>query len=359
MSKPVPPAIAAAFGLELDQARVEYLGGAGGFSGARLWRVTPDSWGRLSSLPGRQIYLPHVLCLRRWPPQHPDEARLQLIHNVLKHAVQNGIDYVPAPLLTSSGQSYLRHDGHLWELSPWMPGKADPFARQYPLKLQAAMGALALFHQALADFPSAGRSPNQQPSPGIAARLQLLREWSPGKCAGVLQRVGENQNWPQVKPLAVKLLKQFEKMAPRVEHTLMAATALATRLQPAIRDIWSDHVLFTGQAVTGIVDFGGLNIESPAADVARLLGSLAQDDAQSWRAGLHAYEEVRSLSETEHHLIRAFDESTVVLSGLNWLQWIYLDGRQFENPDRVVDRLNATLIQMRHRTGTGALRPPY
>jgi Ser/Thr protein kinase RdoA (MazF antagonist) len=108
-------------------------------------------------------------------------------------------------------------------------------------------------------------------------------------------------------------------------------------------------VLFTGDRVTGIVDFGSLNFESPAADIARLLGSMALDDAAGWELGLTAYEAVRPLTEVERQLIRAFDESTVAMSGLNWLQWIYLEHRQFENPGRILARLDATLARMRHR----------
>lgn len=46
------------------------------------------------------------------------------------------------------------------------------------------------------------------------------------------------------------------------------------RLQPCIRDIWHDHVLFDGDRVTGLIDFGAMQIDTPATDIARLVGSL-------------------------------------------------------------------------------------
>src|SRR5690242_19276257 len=62
---------------------VESLGGGGGFSGARLWRIAAPR--------GR-------LCLRRWPPEHPSAERLELIQRVLWHVAGQGFRLVPAPI---------------------------------------------------------------------------------------------------------------------------------------------------------------------------------------------------------------------------------------------------------------------
>ncbi len=72
-----------------------------------------------------------------------------------------------------------------------------------------------------------------------------------------------------------------------------AAELLAAPLQPCIRDVWHDHVLFVGDDVSGLVDFGAMQPDSVAADIARLLGSLAGDDRQAWTIGLAAYESVQ------------------------------------------------------------------
>ena len=55
-----------------------------------------------------------------------------------------------------------------------------------------------------------------------------------------------------------------------------------------------------------------------------------------------------AVSADELRLIRAFDRSTVVLSGMNWLNWIFVQKRHFENHDGVVGRLAATVDRLVH-----------
>jgi Ser/Thr protein kinase RdoA (MazF antagonist) len=107
-------------------------------------------------------------------------------------------------------------------------------------------------------------------------------------------------------------------------------------LQPCLRDIWHDHVLFTGEEVTGIVDFGGMDVETPACDVARLIGSLVGSDVAKRQIGLAAYSTVRPLSANELQAVAAFDTSIILLAGCNWIRWIYIEGRHFEDRTQVL-----------------------
>src|SRR5687768_8024524 len=117
---------------------LEPLSGAGGFSGARLWRIETD----------RGLY-----CLRRWPREHPTVERLQLIHAVLRHVGASGLEFVPVPLSpTLSSSTFVSHSGHRWEVAPWMLGRADYYANPSRARLSAAFLALARFHVAAASF---------------------------------------------------------------------------------------------------------------------------------------------------------------------------------------------------------------
>ena len=78
-------------------------------------------------------------------------------------------------------------------------------------------------------------------------------------------------------------------LLPRAIGQLAPLSNIALPVQPCIRDIWHDHVLFTGDEVTGIIDFGAMDIDTPATDVARLLGSLVGDDEAGWRTASSAY----------------------------------------------------------------------
>src|SRR5262245_9888587 len=114
---------------------VEYLGNYGGFSGARLWRCESSAG---------------PLCLRAWPRESPNTAQLAFVHNVLLRVTSHGVDFVPAPLATRSGATHVEHEGVLWELAPWMPGRADYDEDPRDDRLQAALQALAKFHLAAA-----------------------------------------------------------------------------------------------------------------------------------------------------------------------------------------------------------------
>jgi homoserine kinase type II len=145
---------------------------------------------------------------------------------------------------------------------------------------------------------------------------------------------------------AVRLLHLFAQVAPKLLPAIEDASRLRVELQPFFRDVWHAHILYEGDRVSGIVDFGSMRPENIAADVARLLGSLAMDDRQEWERGLAAYGGVRPLSAEEGRLVTEFDRSTVLLAGIQWLQWIFLEGRQFGDKNAVLSRVDEFLVRL-------------
>ena len=108
-------------------------------------------------------------------------------------------------------------------------------------------------------------------------------------------------------------------------------------------------MLFEGDAVSGLIDFGSLRPENVSADVARLLGSMAEDDRALWRRGFRRLRScVRPLSEDEAMLTTVFDSSGVLIGGVNWLTWIYERGRTFEQPAAVQSRLQYFCRRLAH-----------
>lgn len=297
----------------------EYLAGAGGFSGARFWRITTSQ---------------ADLCLRRWPPEHPSSERLAWIHSVLRYAATHGFDRVPLPLPAAGGKSWVQHQGTLWELGRWMPGRADYWSDPRPARLRGALAALAQFHLAVADLESR----DSGPSPAISQRAEQLAELRQGRIEQLQEAVSIHPELSLQEP-AQRLLQLFDRLAERVARWLEEALPWRVDLQPCLRDIWHDHVFFQGDVVTGFVDFGALGWECVAADVARLLGSLAGNDAQRWQDGLSCYSALRPLSEVEVRLVPILDRSGTLLGGVNWLDWIYLQHRQFGDLEPVRRRL--------------------
>jgi len=325
-----PLNVLAAYPEDCRSNQIESLGSAGGFSGARFWRVRARAG---------------VLCLRRWPQGHPSAERLEFIQAVLWHVVREGFELVPLPLCTRLHKGYVPHGGYFWELAPWMPGEADFRVDPTEEKLRAAMIALAEFHRAASSFPLP--HPPCSPSPGIRDRLRQLQRWTSGDLDRLVAAV-EPGLWPDVERRAATLFRLIPRAAGRALMLLDNSVRYRVSLQPCIRDVWHKHVLFDRREVSGLIDFGSMAAENVAADVARLLGSMAQDDSHLWQVGLDAYGSIRPLSEAEVSLVHAFDRSTVLMAGLTWIDWIYRQRRVFDNRHVVPHRLDEIIRRLEY-----------
>ncbi|HJN64650.1 MAG TPA: phosphotransferase [Pirellulales bacterium] len=307
---------------------IEPLGNAGGFSGACFWR--------LSSLRG-------PLCLRRWPVPHPTTGRLALIHSMLQHADSRGFQKVPVPIRPhpENEATFIHHAGHLWEISPWLPGKANYAECPSHERLRSSMQALARFHVASADFPeTAGRL---NPAPAILERLQMFTAWETQDRDRLVSAIDRQDTLAAtgLSRIGKQIINAFDCHRTLVFEALSQASDRVVPIQPCIRDIWHEHVLFQQDEISGIVDFGAARPDTVATDISRLLGSLAADKTVEWNIGLEAYTKVRSLTKNELHLLGPLDRSTALLSGLNWLRWLYLENKSFEDMQVIKSRLKA------------------
>jgi homoserine kinase type II len=320
--------VVAAYPDDCQPLEVRYLASAGGFSGAEFWRLGT----RRGSL-----------CLRRWPREHPGPQGLQFIQAVLWHVVQEGFRKLPLPLETSTHAGYVCEAGTLWELTPWQPGRADYHESPSRAKLAAAVTALAEFHRAASSFPLPDSGPAT--ARGIVERLNRLRSWTTARRDEVRTALG-TIDWPGLAGRSRSLLELYPLAVEKVKRTLAEATRVEAPRQACIRDIWHDHVLFEGDQVSALIDFGAVRPDTVATDVARLLGSLAGDDSAAWHFALAAYERVRPLSPSEALLVTAFDRANVLLSGMSWLDWIYVQRRTFTDCQAIESRIDENLARL-------------
>jgi homoserine kinase type II len=297
-------AVLANYPPDCRSTQIDALGAAGGMSGARFWRIAS---------PRGQ------LVLRRWPSEFPPPDRLRFIHAVIRHAAARGCRFLPVPITTLGGQSFVGHAGYLWELAPWMPGAADFNVSPTAEKLSAAMQALAQFHAAMADFPADSAS---LPILAPARHLTRLRALTPAEVNG-LSRAITDTTWPELAPLARQFIAALPNAISRAIAHLEPLAEIALPTQPCLRDVWHDHILFTGDDVTGLIDLGAIDIDTPATDIARLLGSLATsnlDRLQTWNDGFAAYNTLCPLSSEETAATHALDFSSPILAGYNWIR---------------------------------------
>lgn len=296
--------------------RLEFLGNGGGFSGARLWRCVAD----------RAAY-----CLRAWPTGTAPQL-LDRLHSLMNCAVRCGLDFVPAVCATRAGPTWLEHEGRLWELTRWLPGQADFHAQPTAGKLRSACIALAHLHTVWQADPTTG------PCPAVVRRLRVIEEWWQLLRSGWRPRFGGVET-AVLDPMAERAWGLLPAAVERLPALLEPWRERSLPLQFCLCDVWHDHLLYEGDTLTGLVDYGAVKRDHVAVDLARMLGSLIGDDSGQWEAGLRAYREVRPLSAEEEALAAVLDRSGTVLGAVNWLRWLYHDGRRFEDSGLVAQRL--------------------
>jgi Ser/Thr protein kinase RdoA (MazF antagonist) len=317
------------------------LGNRGGFSGARLWRLEGEGG---------------PYCLRAWPAQAVSSERLESIHRLMTIARQAGLSYVPAVFRAATGATWVEHSGRHWDLTRWLPGRADFHEQPARARLEAACEALARLHLAWgesvereawsaksSDERSTFRAPRFAPCPAVGRRLECYRDWVRLRQSG-WQPALDCQTFDPVGEWAVRAWRLLHQWAGEIPRRLGPWADRPFPLQPCLCDIWHDHVLYEGNTVTGLVDYGSVKMDNVAVDLARLLGSLVGDELELRNAGLQAYARCRPLAEEETALAAVLDFTGTLLAAANWLKWLYREERIFEDRQPVSGRL-AALVQ--------------
>lgn len=294
------------------------LGNHGGFSGAQLWRIDTAVG---------------ALCLKAWPAGGRAREDLRWIHRLLTKA--NGFAWIPRVLETIDGETLVVSQKRIWELTTWMPGQADFASSPSTARVESACLALAQLHVQWAEAES-----GVGPCPAVLRRWQSWRNWTD------LGQSGWHPRWPALDAyaeVAEPLFRAVQCHLDEVPRLLTPWLSAAMPLQPCVCDPWHDHVLFTGDAVTGLIDFGSVKMDHVAVDLARLLGSLIGGDGAGWRIGMSAYRSIRPLSERERRLTNDLDRTGTIVAATHWLRWLYHEVRRYDQPDAVTKRLQHLL----------------
>ena len=313
--------------------QIQPLGSAGGFSGATFWKIMSRRG---------------PLCLRRWPKEHPSQNRIDFIHRLLQHVVNEGFDLVPLPISLHSDptRTYFRHQEHFWELVPWLPGAADCLPIQSKKKMKSAMHVLANFHRAASNFIDP--APISDRSVTVGERLEQIDLWIQSDLARLESQAGYSQcaTIDRLSQWKSQIIDYAKHHIHRARHSLHAVINCRVTIQACIRDVWHQHILFLGDHVSGVVDFGAARADTVVTDLTRLLGSIAGNDKIRWEYGLNAYESIRPLSDQERLLVHPLDQTAILLAGLNWMRWLYLENRVFSDESAVEVRLENVIARL-------------
>ena len=307
-----------------------------GLSGAKIWKCIDDQL--------------RVACLRAWPIHHPSQQRLAEIHQYLQYLTNAGVSFTPTLYCSSSGNTIASDGRRLWELTSWLPGDANYLQAPSWQRLTAAMEGLAKIHHVWS------RCWSCEPvcvSPTVKDRVQRLSEWE-SKLGEASSIAGKARNAIE-KLLILDTLELLRARCSTIQRELRLLADQPVTLHFVIRDIWSDHVLFTGDKVTGVIDFGAARIDEPATDLVRLLGTLEPTSQAKTRKGLDDYHRYRrelavegeDIVEISWERYIALDRAATLLSAAQWMQWIVIERRDFsQSLDSLLHRWRQFVLKL-------------
>lgn len=333
------PQILSAFQLFGEIATIAPIRENSGFSGAQVWKIISDS---------------QEFALRRWPDNSMSRTRLVALHGLLRHSYNAGFTQFPVPLVAKTASTVVEHQGHLWQLEPWMPGIADFHKQPSRQKLRITMQTLGRWHRLMERYvpdhsTGAWFRVHRQPPPGLQERLVTLRERSPEYAHWNLAWSGVPMKLqaPMLHEILGLILQMGVRVLPRILRVCLTPAQAHVNLHPCLRDIWHDHVLYTDDELTGLIDPNACRTDHVASDLTRLLGSLLGDAPGEWAYALDCYQSVRPMEITELALIDCYDITNVILSGLTWVERGLFNGHSLTHFPQLMTRLEAILQRLK------------
>jgi homoserine kinase type II len=288
------------------------------------WRRVPDGFSGARVYRGDDSAAPR-LALKAWPTGTSPE-RLRQIHAWLVRWEQ--LPFVPVVFRGAGRSTVATEDGRVWDCCRWMPG--EPRTRPTSGEVASACVAVARIHAMWAGEAQRG------PCPGVANRLRILGETEP------LLRVGPGALAP-VDPLLDPLLRRavevLARVAPLVARALEPWARHTCALHPCVRDLRGEHVLFDGEKVSGIIDYGAAAFDHAAVDLARLLGDYAAGDEALFAVGFGAYRGARPGFDAPDEFVRVLARAGVICSALGWLVRLVTNREPVSEPVAIGARL--------------------
>ena len=290
-----------------------------GFSGAEVWR-------------GDDAAGTPLFALKCWPADY-SASRLAEIHRRLWQA--RHLAFVPRILPTAAGITVVTDENRLWDAAEWMPG----YPRDAPseAEFESACAAIAQLHAAWRIEES------REPAPGVINRLRILGEW--------LQRPSQAKRFntcpDALRDVLRRSIEVVDAAAPAAQASLRPWASVPLPVQTCVRDLRADHVLHSGDEVTGIIDFGALGRDYPGVDLARYLGDASRTDETRFRSGLNAYRAVGGILAKPDDLIHQLDRSGVVCSLIGWIVRTRAKNRLAGlNPQAISTRVESLLTRI-------------
>ena len=323
---------------------------SGGFSSSRVWKLTAHDGS---------------YCLKAWPRDSTMQQRLTNIHKHLQLLADGQLGFVPRVIPNRRGAGLLEHEQWIWEVTTWLRGEADISGNVSIERRKSAADAIAQVHHLWRK-----NLVDRDFSPGLNGRIALLKEahLQLPECSSIIKSRPSLDIFTGGESIDVESPEAIDLAQRTLQHLSRSATRLIDRmvelncpldLHFVMRDLHSDHILYVGDHVTGLIDFGAARWDEPMLDLVRWLSSQLPFDRSSRYESLEYY--FRKLEELtgsrsgsdKSFLLRRFsvlDEVSTMLSAWYWFDWLVIERRTFSVPARMIALRWAQLLSRLDRS---------
>jgi hypothetical protein len=308
--------------------------------------------------------------MKRWPAGTA-ARRIDEVHDVMAQA-RRSLTIVPELVRSSLASTRVGYEGFHYELVSWMDGEAiTQSVNELPQTLAIpsdgddgpagpALRILAVVEaggEAIARFHDSVRriSGPMTPAPSVLRRLGRIEQLR----VELPQAIKRADALSPVLRGAAKWLERESASRFDAAHRVLGQwVGRMVPTQMVLRDVHRQHILFRDGAVTGLVDFDAIGVDSIATDLARWVSDFAEqptDLAVLMAIAVAGYRRFAPISACESELASAISEASAIILLANWVVWTALDQQNFSGSNDLVDRRVIALLRRMGATGTMAM----
>jgi len=309
--------------------------------------------------------------MKRWPAGTA-ARRIDEVHDVMAQA-RRSLVIVPELVGSSLASTRVSYEGFHYELVSWMDGTAiTPSADELQQSLaippddggggsagpsQRILAAVEAGGEAIARFHDSVRriSGPMTPAPSVLRRLGRIEQLRVELPQAIKRAEALS---PVLRGAAKWLARESASRFDAAHRVLGQWVGRMVPTQMVLRDVHRQHILFRDGAVTGLVDFDALGVDSVATDLARWVSDFAEqpaDLAVLIDSAVAGYRRFAPISACESELASAISEASAIILLANWVVWTALDQQNFSGCNDLVDRRVIDLLRRMGATGTMAM----
>jgi len=298
--------------------------------------------------------------LKRWP-QGTNARRVDEVHAVMLLA-RRTLGIVPELAESTLASTRLGYEGYQYELASWMEGEAlgdapneitvsigglSTTAAEYTGPSKRILAAVEAGAEAIARFHDSTRryiGPTA-PAPAVLRRLSRIEQLQVELPKAMQQ---SERLSPVLRAAAHWLKREWPNRMDAANRALSRWVGQLVPTRMVFRDVHRQHILFREGAVSGMVDFDAIGIDTIATDLARWVSGFSErtgDLEPLLQAAVTGYQRFAAISTCERDLAFVISEASGTLLLANWVSWVALGQRNFSECADLVDRRVGDLLR--------------